>query len=181
MKISTILYIGLMLAPFLCSAQSLAPDEADKSERNHFDFLIGEWKIIEKKTMSGTESGGFDTYIFKKDLEKNAIRSEWYFNRGTVSEPNYTEGLYYSAYDNLTNAWSFYYISPVSAQYYQGQKEDGVWFFYREFTIEGNAFLQRQSWKLLNQSTLLRTIENSDDKGRTWVEVYVVKLEKKRN
>lgn len=58
-------------------------------------------------------SGGEDTYIFREALDGNAIISEWYFNRGTKSNPNFTEGLYYSAYDNLINAWSFYYISAA--------------------------------------------------------------------
>lgn len=175
--------IGLIIAVVILStdfvpAQSLVPDEKDKNERGYFDFLIGEWEIVKKKTIDGTETGGSDTYRFQKELGGNAILSKWYFNRGTKMKPNYTEGLYYSAYDNLTNTWSFYYISAASAQYYEGKKEHGQWYFYRDFTIEKNTFSQRQSWRLKNDSTLIRTIENSQDNGQTWEEVYVVILRK---
>lgn len=171
--------IAVICIPFFVTAQSFEPDQTDKMERDYFDFLIGEWKIIQKKSTEGITTGGKDTYTFRKGLDSNAIISEWYFNRGTKSNPNYTQGLYYSAYDNLTDAWSFYYISAVSSQYYQGKKEDGQWYFYREFTIEGNTFLQRQSWLSQNDSTLIRTIENSTDNGKSWEEVYIVTLKKR--
>lgn len=181
MRILVLMIVGLMATSPLVQAQSFTPDDTDKKERGHFDFLIGEWKIVEKKTTQGTTKGGNDTYTFRKGLDGNAILSEWYFNRGTKADPNYTEGLYYSAYDNLTDAWSFYYISTASAQYYQGEKEDGQWYFYREFTIEGNTFLQRQSWTMQDDSTLIRTIENSSDDGKTWEKVVETTLGKRKN
>lgn len=181
MKTIVLTTVMLAVSPFFAVAQSFTPDEMDLKERDYFDFLIGEWHIVQKKTTNGTTTGGRDTYTFRKGLDGNAILSEWYFNRGTETDPNYTEGLYYSAYDNLTDAWSFYYISAASAQYYEGKKEDEQWYFYREFTIEGNSFLQRQSWKLKNDLTLIRTIENSSDNGRNWEKVVVTTLRRAKN
>ena len=178
LRVILIISVAVIVIPEIAQAQSLAPDEADKNERDFFNFLIGKWEIVEKKTSEGVTTGGRDTYTFRKGLDGNAIISQWYFNRGTKSDPNYTKGLYYSAYDNLTNTWSFYYISAASAQYYEGKKEGGQWYFYKDFTIEGNTFSQRQSWSLEDDSTLIRKIENSEDNGKTWNEVYVVTLGK---
>lgn len=149
-----------------------------EKERTFFDFLIGDWKLEKLQTPSETSFGGRDLYKFKKSLDGDAIESEWFFNRGTKSKPNFTNGLYFSAFDNLTKIWSFYYISPTAAQYYEGKKENGNWYFYKKFNINGEEFLQRQNWKKLDQQRISREIENSKDGGRTWETVYVTILKK---
>lgn len=139
-----------------------------QKERRFFDFLIGEWKLQNAETSDGKWTGGDDTFKFAKALDGNAITSEWYFNRGTPSKPNFTKALYYMGFDNTSQSWTFYYISPQSSQFYQGKFEDGNWNFYRAFVLNGKKILQRQNWQMTGEGLLQRTIENSEDDGKTW-------------
>jgi len=74
-----------------------------------------------------------------------------------------------TGFDNSSQTWSFYYVSERSAQWYEGKEENGQWFFYKKFVINGEEVLQRQSWTLKDNSTLVRKIENSKDGGKQWV------------
>lgn len=177
-RILLIVLLGGMLATPPIRAQT--PEaQADQEERHFFDFLIGEWVLERKVTPDASWEEGKDNFTFEKVLDGAGILSEWYFNRGTPEDPNYTRGMYMSAFDEMTGTWSFYYISPQNAMYYQGRKENGQWYFYKTFHIDGEELLQRQSWTPRGSSTLVRTIENSRDGGETWGEVYQTTLKRK--
>jgi hypothetical protein len=156
----------LAAAPAL--AQPATPADG-AAERRAFDFLIGTWTLVTHETAQGVDQGGDDVFTFRPVLDGDAILSEWYFNRGTKARPDYTHAHYLSAFDPASGAWSFYYVSPRAAQYYEGRKEDGQWYFYKEHLVDGKPLLQRQSWRSEGPSTLIRRIENSTDGGRTWV------------
>ena len=161
------LFIICVCATGFCFGQQ-EPDSLTERDRKFFDFLIGSWKISSRQMDSTTTYGGEDIYTFNK-IFAGAINSNWHFNRGTKEKPNIVDAHCYIAYNNLTRNWSFYYISDLSAQYYDGRKENGNWFFYRSFNFgNGNKFLQRQYWKLVNQKTLERHTENSHDNGENW-------------
>jgi hypothetical protein len=70
-------------------------------------------------------------------------------------------------------------VSERSAQWYEARKENGEWFFYKKLFVNGQDLLQRQEWKLKDQSTLLRTIENSSDGGKTWTMGVAYTLKRK--
>ena len=173
----------LVLAACLLTTPPIAaqsPENRDLEEERHFfDFLIGDWVLDDQTAVDGVVYQGNDLYSFKTALDGSAILSDWYFNRGTPEDPNYTRGMYVSAFDEMTDTWSFYYISPQNAMYYQGRKQEDNWYFYRTFNINGDEFLQRQSWTLLDDSTLIRTIENSRDEGKTWDERYIRRLKRR--
>ncbi len=143
-----------------------------KQERRFFDFLIGEWKLQKAENSTEKWTGGEDTLKFSKALDGNAITSEWYFNRGTPSKPNFTKALYFMGFDNSSQSWTFYYISPQSSQFYQGKFENGHWNFYKSFNINGKPLLQRQNWQMTAEGLLQRTIENSEDEGKTWTGLF---------
>lgn len=160
------------------SAESQSGDREIQEEKKYFDFLFGKWVIEKSETPSGTTHGGDDVYEFRKALNGNAISAEWYFNRGTKDKPDYANAMYFSAFNISTKTWSFYYVSEKSAQYWEGRKENGRWVFYKEFTVDGERFLQRQEWQFQDQSTVLRKIENSKDGGKTWTS-YLFTLKRK--
>lgn len=162
------------------SASSQVSNTDLETERHFFDFLIGDWVVEERVTPEGVEPGGDDVYSFRPMLEgSGGIISDWYFNRGTPEEPNYTKGVYVSAYDEMTEMWTFYYVSPQNAMFFDSRKENGKWYFYHTFNIDGDEFLQRQSWTPVNDSTVVRTIENSRDGGETWDEPWVRRLKRR--
>lgn len=147
-------------------------------ERMFFDYIIGEWKMEKLISQGETGIGGDDIFKFRKTLNDNGIFSEWYFNRGTKSKPNFINGEYYSAFDNNSRTWSFYYISPFVSQFYQGVKENGNWWFYKEYDLNGDKFIQRQAWEKIDADTLVRIIENSRDGGKTWRRGYEATLKR---
>ena len=187
MKIRTLSTVFTLLVPFVMflGAERMAAqtpqisNEDIQRERRVFDFLIGDWVIEKSETPKGTEVGGDDEYKFERILDGSGIMANWHFNRGTKAKPDYTNAIYVSAFDNSTKVWSFYYVSERSAQWYEGRKENGEWFFYKKLLVNGQDLLQRQEWKLKDQSTLLRTIENSSDGGKTWIMGVVYTLKRK--
>ncbi len=158
-----------LLAPRAAHSVQVAPDTSAAAARKSFDFLIGSW-TVESMTDSGgkTTRGEGEIYRFEKQLSGNLLVGYWHFNRGTTAKPDYVDAVYYSAFDNTRRMWTFYYVSPQSAQYWPGQLEKGRWYFFNEFTIEGRVTLQRQSWVRVDERTTNRVIENSTDRGGTW-------------
>jgi hypothetical protein len=157
--------------------QAVVNIEIEK-ERKFFDFLIGEWRMEKLVAQGETGIGGDDVFKFRKTLDGNGIFSEWYFNRGTTTKPNFIEGEYTSAFDNNSKTWSFYYISPFVSQFYQGLKENGNWWFYKDYNLNGDKFTQRQAWEKIDENTILRIIENSRDGGKTWQRGYAATLKR---
>lgn len=147
------------------NAQSIA------EEKRYFDFLIGEWKM-ESKIQWGKSGTGEDTFQFERDLDGHAIISKWNFNRGTSDKPDIVSARYFSGFDTFKNIWTFYYVSNLSAQYWEGKKENGQWNFYKTFLDDGKPRLQRQTWLPDGKDGLIRIISNSIDNGQTWSEDF---------
>lgn len=159
----------LLVAPCAAHGLQVPADTSAAAARRSFDFLIGTWQV-ESTTDSGgkvTPSTG-ETYRFESALEGALLVGHWRFNRGTAEKPDFVDAVYYSGFDNTRRMWSFYYVSPQSAQYWPGQRQEGHWYFFNEFTVDGRVTLQRQSWRRIDERTLHRVIENSTDRGGTW-------------
>ncbi len=160
---------ALLLVPAAAHGLQASPDTSAASARKAFDFLIGTW-TVESMTDSGgkTTPGQGEIYRFEKQLSGVLLVGHWHFNRGTTAQPDLVDAVYYSGFDNTRRMWTFYYVSPQSAQYWPGQLDGGRWYFFNEFTIEGRVTLQRQSWERVDERTVHRVIENSTDRGGTW-------------
>ena len=61
------------------------------------------------------------------DLNGALISGTWHFNRGTAERPDFVVAAYDQAFDNTARIWTFYYVSPQSAQYWPSRPEDGRW------------------------------------------------------
>jgi hypothetical protein len=145
-----------------------APDTSVVRARAAFDFLIGTWTVISRTDSPNMTLPSGETYAFQKTLDGVVITSNWRFNRGTATKPDFADAVYYSGYDPGSRRWSFYYISPRSAQYWPGTFADGRWYFTQNFTIGDTAFVQRQWWESVDQNTVQRHIDNSPDGGKNW-------------
>lgn len=163
------LIAALLLVPGAAHGLQASPDTSAASARKAFDFLIGTWTVESITDSSGkTTPGRGEIYRFEKQLGGVLLVGHWHFNRGTTAQPDFVDAVYYSGFDNTRRMWTFYYVSPQSAQYWPGQLDEGRWYFFNEFTIEGRVTLQRQSWERVDERTAHRVIENSTDRGGTW-------------
>lgn len=172
------LKLSLVFILFLAVFASGQQPEFQK-ERLFFDFLIGDWTIQKAENAAEKWNGdGKDSFKFSKSLDGKVIISEWHFNRGTPAKPNFSDALYYMGFDNASQSWTFYYLSPLSSQFFQGKYENDNWYFYKTFTINGKTFIQRQNWRPIDGGLVQRTIENSENEGKTWVRTYQGTLKK---
>jgi len=143
-------------------------DTSTVRARAAFDFLVGSWRVIARTDASPATSAFDETYTFTKSLNGVMITGDWRFNRGTLERPDRVTAAYFSGYDMRSRAWSFYYVSPQSAQYWSGTEAGGRWLFDRTFMLGDTTFLQRQWWEAIDDTTIARHIDNSPDGGKTW-------------
>jgi hypothetical protein len=143
-------------------------DTSTARVRAAFDFLVGSWLVVARTDASPTTSAFDETYTFTKSLNGMMITGDWRFDRGTLERPDRVTAAYHSGYDTRSRAWSFYYVSPQSAQYWPGTEVGGRWVFDRTFTLGDTTFLQRQWWEPIDANTIARHIDNSPDGGKTW-------------
>jgi hypothetical protein len=177
MRPVTILSV-LVLASCIMPVPSAAQVPADSeivAARRAFDFLIGRWEVQTVEDTAGVRPSRGQSYEFAQDLAGALITSRWHFDRGTPERPDVVDAAYYQAFDNTARIWTFYYVSPQSAQYWPGHLENGRWYFTNTFTRDGATWRQRQWWEPVGRDTLRRHIENSVDGGKTWIP-YVVTL-----
>ena len=163
-----------VLVPATMRAQEPSP------HRTHFDFLIGRWAVTEHRDTSGARPSEGERYVFERVVSGGGLGGPWRFNRGTPEQPDFVEARYYSAFDNRTGVWTFYYMSPQSAQFWPARFEEGRWNFYQTFQDDRGTVLQRQWWEPVGDTLLRRHIDNSSDGGRTWVP-YVITMRRLRD
>jgi hypothetical protein len=165
-----------LTAATLAHAQIVQPDSAMLRARHAFDFLIGRWQVAFSQIDSTRTTSTGETYTFERLLTDGTLGGPWHFNRGTADKPDFVNALYYSAYNNATRSWSFYYISPQSGQAWAGFEQGGRWYFMREFTANGVTSSERQWWESVTADTVRRHIETSTDRGTTWKPVITITL-----
>jgi hypothetical protein len=168
LRMLSVLMLATWLAPPRAAGQTPA-DPAIVSARRAFDFLVGRWEVLSLQDTSGSRPSQGEIYEFRRALDGALISGSWHFNRGTAERPDFVDAAYYQAFDNTARIWTFFYVSPQSAQYWPGRLEAGRWYFGKTFTDNGQEWQQRQWWEPVGRDTLRRHIENSPDGGRTWI------------
>jgi hypothetical protein len=168
------LLLQLSQAATPARAQSAAsPVQPDP--RGAFRFLLGTWKVISHEDSTGTRPSQGETYSFDSIVAGGGIGGRWHFNRGTPDKLDFVDAVYYSGFDGRSSRWSFYYISPQSAQAWPGEFRDGHWYFRQTFEDRETSFEQRQWWEAVGDTLVRRHIENSRDGGRSWSS-YIITL-----
>ena len=170
-------YLTLLLAPVQAVHAQAAADTSTVLARKAFDFLVGSWRVATYQDSTGVRASVGETYTFEKGLDGVLISSRWHFNRGSPEKPDFADAVYYSAYDNTSRIWNFYYVSPRSAQFWPGELKDGRWYFLNRFTVEGKPLIQRQWWEPVDNSTIRRHIDNSWDNGQSW-QPFIITLKR---
>ena len=128
-----------------------------------FDFLIGKWQK--------TESAGKKE--IKKILGGCAIREEWRlegFNATLLRN-----------FDRSTNKWYLTFTAHnLVPQVWEGRFENGNWYFYRDWQLNGKPRRSRTFWKKTSDKSFDRTVEQLNDDGKTW-RLHVSSSYKKSN
>lgn len=159
------------------AAQAPSPTPPLSSpERRAFAFLVGTWNLHERRDLvKGTAERGNDSYEFVEGPGGSLV-STWRFNRRTTADPDYANARYISGFNNSTQAWSFYYVSEQSAQYWPGEKIDGVWYFTYETIVDGKPWKQKQWWTPDGPDRVQRHFANWDFDTKTYKELFTTIL-----
>lgn len=148
---------------------------AQSDPRTAFRFLLGKWNVVSHEDSTGRRPSQGETYAFDSIVAGGGIGGHWHFNRGTPAKPDFVDAVYYSGFDGRSGRWSFYYISPQSAQAWPGELNNGQWYFRQTFDDRGTPFEQRQWWEAVGDTLVRRHIENSRDGGKSWSS-YIITL-----
>lgn len=163
--------LGCILLTLLWAlpATAQAGPQSQETARQAFRFLLGKWNVEYHQDSSGRRASTGETYTFDSIVAGGGLGGLWHFNRGSPTTPDFVDAVYYSGFDASSSRWSFYYISPRSAQFWPGEYRNGRWEFRQTFQDSGRPVEQRQWWEPLGDSMMVRHIENSSDGGKTWV------------
>jgi len=113
-------------------------------------------------------------YVVEKENDRS-FHERWYLDIGEQLLPARVT----KAYDRETEQWKMFYSDGTYAQLWEGKLEERALYFYKTFNFSGNTFLSRQKWKKIDDNKVLRTIERSEDRGKTWSTRYYMILEKR--
>ncbi len=165
-----ILMASLLLLPTYVVGQmsSRKTNPCESSETKEFDFMLGEWRGVEKVATAGKEGAITSTSKIqvKKVLNGCAIQEDWEFeDRGK----RLFNATLLRSYNAETRKWLLSYVDDqLNHQFYEGHKESGQWRFLRERLVEGKPVLVRITWTSASHHKVEQTIERSEDNGKTW-------------
>ena len=125
--------------------------ECASPDLSFFDFLIGSWQ----------KTGATGKKEIKKILGGCAIREEWRlegFNATLLRN-----------FDESTNKWYLTFTAHnLVPQVWEGRLENGNWYFYRDWKLNGQARKSRTFWKKISGKSFERIVEQLNDDGKTW-------------
>lgn len=127
-----------------------------EGEAKYFDFWEGKWVVMKEDNSLDTAS----YFIVKKSVNPASYVEEWHFANGMSS-------FAIRAWDKTEGKWGFVWISDNGLyQVWDTRKIDGNWYIYRNFDINGDKYLSRQSFIPQSDGTVIRVSEKSYDDKR---------------
>jgi hypothetical protein len=150
-----ILLLVFIATTLQTAAQDVLPF-TPTGEAKYFDFWEGNWYPVK-------ENGALDTtqwFKVKRGVHPSSFVEDWKMNNGI-------RAIGLRAWDKINNKWGYVWVSDNGLyQVWDTRLIDGDWYIYREFTVNGDKYLSRQSFKLQADGTVLRMSEKSyDDKN----------------
>lgn len=136
-------------------------------DAHYFDFWKGKWCLQR-------DDGSVDTTFYfnvKESVNAAAYEEEWQFGPDQKS-------IALRAWDKTNNKWGFVWVSANGLfQVWDSRKVDGNWYIYRQFTINGETYMSRQSFILQPDGTVIRKSEKSTDE-KIWELRFSQRLKK---
>lgn len=164
---SMLLAFALLPTVALPAQENTVPAPCRSAELNVFDFMLGKWQGVERRTV-----GGEPTIVGTAEIEVQEILN------GCALQENwqvYVEGgLLFSSvllrsYEAASKKWYLDYIDTgLRHQVWEGRKDGDQWRFYRERREDGKPLLVRITWSSLLPDEFQQVIERSSDNGKTW-------------
>lgn len=150
----------------LLRLNSLAQDQnafVPNEDAKYFNFWEGTWYLVK-------ENNTIDTTVYfkvRKSVHPASFEEEW---NGSFA---------LRAWDKTNNKWGFTWISANGLfQNWDSKKVDNDWYIYKEFTVNGDTYLSRQSFILQPNGDVIRKSEKSYDE-KTWETRFTQRLRKR--
>ena len=146
------------------------------SSPNDFDFLVGKWKMhnrrLNKRLEGNNEWTEFDSYDENSKILSGTADADTY---STTEMPGMEgkrfEGLTLRLFNPKTRLWSLYWVaSNVGAldPPVVGSFENGVGHFFARDTFKGKPIIMMFRWDARNRDHPIWSQAFSPDNGKTW-------------
>lgn len=152
----------------------------ESPEAKQFDFIVGEWRGVEKAATDGKDMAITSTSEIKvkKVLNGCVIQENWEF---IADGKRLFSAILLRSYDAGSQKWLLSYVDDqLNHQLYEGRKESGRWRFFRERLVEGKPVLIRITWVSASSDKFEQIIERSEDNGKTWKIRAIVSYSRKK-
>lgn len=162
-----ILFLLSFLFAFKTSYQQDMKPFIPEGDAKYFDFWEGTWCLLkDDNTVDSTVC-----FKVQRSVHPSAFTEEW----GTLKDRS---AVALRAWDKTNNKWGFVWVSANGLyQVWDTKKIDGNWYIYKQFTVEGDTYLSRQSFILQPDGTVLRISEKSYDEKK-WEVRFKQRLKK---
>lgn len=146
------------------------------SSPNDFDFLVGKWKMhnrrLNKRLEGNNEWTEFDSYDENSKILSDTADVDTYSTTEMPGmEGKHFEGLTLRLFNPKTRLWSLYWVAsnvgtldpPVV-----GSFENGVGHFFAKDTFKGKPIIMMFRWDARNKDRPVWSQAFSPDNGKTW-------------
>jgi hypothetical protein len=146
------------------------------SPPNDFDFLVGKWKMhnrrLNKRLEGNNEWTEFDSYDENSKILSGTADVDTY---STTEMPGMEgkrfEGLTLRLFNPKTKLWSLYWVASnvgVLDPPVVGSFENGVGHFFAKDTFKGKPIIMMFRWDARNKDGPIWSQAFSPDNGKTW-------------
>lgn len=136
---------------------------ADSADVHYYDQWPGVWHRIDDGRVEE-----LPTFEVRRG-PGNSFLENWYLVIGGQRTVSF--GM--RSWDPATATWRLVWVAdPDLFQIWDGVRLEDGWYIVRSFGEGASAFLSRQAWIPQGPDRLLRTVERSNDGGRTWTTRY---------
>lgn len=123
-----------------------------EGEATYFNFWEVTWYVLNDDNSIDSNS----YFVVEKSAHPSCFLEEWHYKGGF--------NIALRTWDKTNNKWGFVWASANGLyQVWDTRKVGNDWYIYKQFTIEGDTYLSRQSFILQADGTVLRTSEKSYD------------------
>jgi hypothetical protein len=154
---------------------------ADRTGRNDFDFLFGEWTVHHRRLKPGTrEWMEFEGTCVTRPLMEGASNVEEHALRSPTGAYR-AVGL--RAFDAKTGEWAIWWLDGRSPHGpkdppVKGRFRDGVGTFESEYQQDGKSMRVRYVWSRITRTSARWEQATSADGGKTWDVNWIMEFER---
>jgi hypothetical protein len=146
------------------------------SSQRDFDFLVGKWKMhnrrLNKRLEGNNDWTEFDSYDENSKILSDTADMDTYSTTAMPGmEGKRFEGLTLRLFDPKTRLWSLYWVASNAGALdppVVGSFENGVGHFFAKDTFKGKPIIMMFRWDARNKERPVWSQAFSPDGGKTW-------------